>query len=107
MSLTPDSVIWITDKYGVALDQYQDKVKIQGVTKYQKGGEDVLTWDWIHRATFNKDTKQREVPAKANGVSGINLGDKAQAIATLYRLLQSLGHKAEPDKEQIDEDSPF
>ena len=85
------SVIWITDKYGIALDEYEGRVKLQGVTKYQKNGDDVLIWDWIYRATYNKDTKQREVPAKANGVSGISLGTREEAVRTLASILSKLG----------------
>ena len=91
MPLTNDQVIWITDKYGIALDEYEGKYKLQGVTKYQKNGEDVLTWDWIYRSTWNKDTRQREVPAKANGVSGISLGNREEAVRKLASILRSLG----------------
>lgn len=107
MPLSKDAVIWLTDKYGIALDEYEGKIKLQGVTKYQKGGEDVLTWDWIYRATWNKDTKTREVPAKANGVAGVSLGSRDEAVQTLSSLLRRLGAGNPPKPVEEDSEIPF
>ena len=90
MSLNPNTVIWLTDTYGVALDEYQGSFKLQGVNKYQKDNKDMVTWDWQYKSIWNKETRKRELPAKANSVSGITLGDRDQAIASLSSILRKL-----------------
>ena len=91
MSLNPNTVIWLTDTYGVALDEYQGSFKLQGVNKYQKDNKDMVTWDWQYKSIWNKETRKRELPAKANSVAGITLGDRDQAIASLQSILRELG----------------
>ena len=110
MSLNPNTVLWLTDTYGVALDEYQGNYKLQGVQKYQKDGKDVATWDWQYKSIWNSETSKRELPAKANSVSGITLGDREQAISSLQEILRQLGWQPSdpaPPGLVSDEEIPF
>jgi len=91
MALTPNAVIWIDDKNGITIEEYKGKYSIKAVQKYQSQGAEKVSYDWVKRDTWNKETRTRETPAKANAAMGVSLGDKDQAIQALTSLLTGLG----------------
>jgi len=98
------AVIWITDKAGVVIEEYKGVYSNKAVQKYQSQGAEKVSYDWVKRDTWNKETRTRETPAKANAAMGVSLGDKEQAIASLYRLLKDLGHeKTDPVPKGVDD----
>ena len=107
--LNKDAVIWITDTYGVLLEEYEGKVKLQGVTTYKKDGKDILVWDWIYRAKWNSETRKREIPEKANGVAGVSLGDRQQAFEVFQKIMRQFEGTTQkfPPVESDDDSVPF
>jgi hypothetical protein len=95
MALNESAVIWIDDKNGVVIEEYKGVYSIKAVQKYQSQGGEKISYDWVRRETWNKDTRKREVPEKVNAAMGVSLGDKEQAISSLKALLAGLG--VEPD----------
>ena len=104
MAIVLDKIIWITDKIGVTLEEYKENYSIKAVQKYTSQGQEKVSYDWVKKDTWNKDTRQRETPPKANAAMGVYLGDKEQAIKALESLLFSLGVAAPAGEGQ---DVPF
>jgi hypothetical protein len=104
MAFEQDKVIWITDKAGVVPEEYNGKWSLKAVQKYTSQGAEKVSYDWVHKEKWNPETRQREMPAKANAAMGVYLGSKDQAIKALESMLLSLG-KAAPALEG--DDVPF
>ena len=107
MALIPDKVIWITDKQGVVLEEYQGKFSIKAVQRYTSQGQEKVSYDWVRKEVYNKDTKTREIPSKVNAAMGAFLGDKDQAVKALASLLQELGVAPSIKPVQESEGVPF
>ena len=91
MALNESAVIWITDKAGVVIEEYNGTYSLKAVRKYQSQRVDKVSYDWVKRDVWNKETRQWETPPRANAAMGVILGDREQAIASLLKLLESLG----------------
>jgi hypothetical protein len=91
MPLTKDSVYWTGKTVGVTIENYNDKWSIKSCRKYQKGGEEVITYDWIYVEEYDKETKSRKIATKPRPCS-IYLGEKEQAIEALVAMLKQLGY---------------
>lgn len=100
MALTPNAVIWITDKAGVVIEEYNGNYSIKSVQKYQSQGQEKISYDWVKRDTWNPDTRKRETPAKANATMGVSLGDADKAAQVLQTLLDGFG-VARPVGEEV------
>ena len=97
MALNSELVIWTGKTVGLTLEEYNEKFTIKSCRKYQKNGEDVLTYDWIYTEEYDKETKSRKMSEKPRPAS-VYLGDREQAINALKTFLSQL----EPDT-----DNPF
>lgn len=102
MPIALDKIIWTGDKTGVVLEEYNGKFSLKAVQKYTSQGDEKVSYDWVRRETWNKDTKKREIPEKVNATMSVYLGDKAKAIKALGEFLRQLGgsavqHPAEDD----------
>jgi hypothetical protein len=105
MALTNDSIVWTGKTVGLTLENYNGKLSIKSCRKYQKGGEDVLTYDWIYVEEYDKETKKRKMAEKPRPAS-IYLGDHDQAIKALQFLLRQLGGSV-PRQESDPGEVPF
>jgi hypothetical protein len=90
MALTNDQVIWTGKSTGVTLEEWEGKISLKGVRKYQKGGEDVLTYDWVYAEVYDKEAKKRVMAEKPRPIS-LYLGEKKDAIEALEAMLYRLG----------------
>jgi len=88
--INESAVIWIDDKNGITIEEYKGKYSIKAVQKYQSQGSEKISYDWVYKQTWNPETRQRTLPAKANAAMGVSLGEKEQAIASLKALLAGL-----------------
>jgi hypothetical protein len=104
MALIPNAVIWITDKAGVVLEEYQGKYSLKVVQKYQSQGQEKVSYDWVKRDTWNPENRTRETPAKANAAMGAYLGNRDQAAQVLQKILDGLGQERKVGEE---EEIPF
>ena len=107
MALVLDKIIWITDKTGVTLEEYNGKFSIKSVQKYQSQGQDKVSYDWVRRETWNKETRKREIPEKVNAAMGVFLGEKDQAIESIQSILDQLIGVPMASKQEEDSDLPF
>lgn len=107
MALTKNAVIWINDKYGVALDEYEGKYSLKGVRTYKgRDGNEVITYDWIYAEVYDPAQKKR-VMAEKPRPSSVYLGGKEEAFSALTYFMGKLAEPSGNSSAKEESEVPF